>query len=104
MKPIDYLKAAGLGVAVLSANLLLLTLLVTVYSQTMVRDRAPEFYNQLAMDMGQWSGPIGGAVLMFLATYLLGRRRPERNALAFAVAVFAACLSSTRRWGSPWSR
>ena len=90
MKPVDYAKAVGLGFAVLAVNMLSLGVIVFAWSQAFARGRPQAFYNELAMDTGRWSAPIVGAVLMFLVGYLFGRRRPERNAVAFALAVFAA--------------
>ena len=40
--------------------------------------------------MGQWVAPIGGALLMSTAGYVFGRRRPERDPVAFALATFVA--------------
>jgi len=45
-----------------------------------------------AEQLGQWVGPIGGAVLTVLASYLLTRRLPSehvRNGLAVGVAAAA---------------
>ena len=88
MKPIDYAKAAGLAVLVLAANLLITVAVVFSYSQAFARGRSPEFYNELALRIATWSAPAGGALLMFAVGYLFGRRRPERNAIAFALTVF----------------
>ena len=86
----DYLKAFATGFAVLALNLLTLVALVFGYSQFIAPGHAPEFYTQAAPRMGAWSGPIAGALLMFLFVWLLSRRRPQRNAYAFAAATFAS--------------
>jgi len=88
MKPIDFVKALGLAVLVLAANLLLTVAAVFVYSQLFARGQSPEFYNALALKIAGWSGPIGGLLLMFGIAWLFGRRRPERNAYAFAATAF----------------
>jgi hypothetical protein len=92
MKPIDYAKAVGVGVAVLVLNLLITTMVITVYSMLVEPGRPQAFYNALAPKIGAWSGPIGGVALMFVAGWVFGRRRPERNALAFAGVAFLAYL------------
>ena len=89
MKAIDYAKAAGLAVLVLAANLLVTTVVIFGYSQAVEPGQPPAYYAALAPKIAAWSAPAGGAILMFLVGYVFGRRRPERNALAFVLAVFA---------------
>ena len=93
MKPIDYAKASGLGLVVLALNLLITTLIITVYAQLIEPGQPQTHYNAMAPRIGAWSGPAGGMLLMFALGYLFGRRRPQRNALAFAGVVFAVYLA-----------
>jgi hypothetical protein len=90
MKPIDYAKAAGLGAALVVLNLLILVAIVFLYSLVIAPGHPNEFYSAAAPRLGAWSGPIGGVVLLFGAAYLMGRRRPERSALAFAATTWVA--------------
>jgi hypothetical protein len=93
MKPIDYLKALGVAVAVLALNLLLTTVVITVYSMLIDPGQPQSHYTAMAPRIGAWSGPAGGIVLMFLAGWFFGQRRPERNALAFIGVVWACYLA-----------
>lgn len=86
----DYLKALGTGALALALNLLTLVLLVFGYSQFVEPGHPQEFYNEAALRLGAYSGPIGGATILFLLISLLSRRRPQRNAYAFAGATFAS--------------
>lgn len=84
MRPIDYAKALGAAVLVLALNLLLTTVVIVIWSVIVEPGHPQEYYNALAPKIGAWSGPPGGALLLFLAAYVLGRRQPERNAWKFA--------------------
>lgn len=86
----DYLKAFATGALTLALNLLTLVLLVFGYSQFVEPGHPPEFYSEAAPRMGAWSGPIAGALFIFLLVWTLSLRRPQRNAYAFAAAVFAS--------------
>lgn len=86
----DYLKAFLAGALILALNLLTLVLLVFAYSQFIDPGQPPEFYSELAPQLGAYSGPIAGALLMFLFVWLLSSRRPQRNAYAFAAATFVS--------------
>lgn len=88
MTLIDFIKAAGLAVLVLASNLLLTVLAVFIYSLAIEPGHPAAYYNAMAPRIGAWTGPAGGVLLMLLAAYVFGRRRPARNALAFAAAVF----------------
>ena len=90
MKPIDFAKAIGIGVLLLALNLLLTTAVIFVYAGLFAPGRTQAEYTALAPQIGAWSGPIGGVVLLFVAGWLFARRRPERNALLFAMVVWDA--------------
>lgn len=83
MRPIDYAKALGVGVAVLALNMLITTLAITVYSLVIKPGQPQGHYAEMAPEIGTWTGPAGGIALMFAAGFLLARRRPERNGLFF---------------------
>lgn len=86
----DYIKAFITGFAVLAFNLLTLVALVFAYSQFIEPGHPPDFYTEAAPRLGAYSGPIAGALLMFLFVWLLSRRKPQRNAYAFAGATFVS--------------
>ena len=92
MKPIDYAKAAAVGLGVLALNLLLTTAAITVYALAIEPGRPQAHYNAIAPQIGAWSGPAGGVVLMFLAGWFCAKRRPERNGLLFAAVLATSIL------------
>jgi hypothetical protein len=93
MKPIDYLKALGVAVAVLALNLLLTTLAITVYALAVAPGQPQAQYTAMAPEIGAWTGPVCGMALMFLAGWWFARRRPERPALMFIGVVWGAYLA-----------
>lgn len=90
MKPIDFGKAALAGLVVLILNLLATTAVIFAWSMLVEPGKGQDYYNALAPRIGAISGPTGGVILLFAAAYLLGKRRPERSAIAFAVATWFA--------------
>ncbi|TAJ69696.1 MAG: hypothetical protein EPO51_21600 [Phenylobacterium sp.] len=90
MKPIDFGKAALAGLLALILNLLATTAVIFAWAMLVEPGRSQDYYNALAPRIGAITGPAGGVLLLFGAAYLLGRRRPERNAIAFAAAIWVA--------------
>lgn len=86
MKPIDYLKAAGVGLAVLALTIALSFPMVFVYATFIEPGHPQVFYNEAALWIAPWSSHVFGPLLFFLFNWLAARRRPERNAWAFAAA------------------
>lgn len=92
MKPIDYLKALGVAVAVLALNLLATTLAITIYALQVAPGQPQDHYTAMAPEIGAWTGPVGGMALLFLAGWWFARRRPERRALTFIAVVWGFYL------------
>lgn len=90
MKPLDFAKAFGLGALALALNLGLLFLLVYLYSQFIAPGRPPAHYNAVAPRIGAWSAPLAAPALMFLIVWAFSRRRPQRNAYGFGLAVLVS--------------
>ena len=86
MKPMDYMKAAGLAFLVIVVTMALSFPMVFAYATFVEPGRPQAFYNEAALWIAPWSSHIFGPVLFFGLNYLMARRRPERNALAFAAA------------------
>jgi len=84
MKSLDAVKAVGLAVLILALNFGLAFAAVFAYATVVAPGHPQAFYSAAAPGIAGWSAPIGGAALFLAATYLLARRRPERNALKFA--------------------
>jgi hypothetical protein len=90
VKPIDYLKAAGVGVAVLALTLALSYPMVAFYAYFIEPGHPQQFYRDAAQWIAPWSSHVFGPILFFAFNYWLARRSPGRNAVAFAIASFAA--------------
>jgi hypothetical protein len=93
MKAIDFAKAFGLGALVLALNVGLLFAIGFVYSTVIDPGRTEAEYMSIYLRIGNWSAPIAGISLLFLAAWLSGRRRPERNAFIYALATWASYLA-----------
>jgi hypothetical protein len=87
MRSIDYLKAAGLGLAVMTLTIAASFPMVFVYATFVEPGHTQTSYNESARWIAPWSSHILGPILFFAFNYSLARRRPERNASAFAVAM-----------------
>lgn len=90
MKPLDFLKALGLGALVLTLNLALVFFLGFIYATVVEPGRTEAYYMTVYPKLGNYAAPIAGPVLLFLAAWVFGRRRPERNAVLFGLAVFGS--------------
>jgi hypothetical protein len=86
MRPIDYVKAAGVGAAVLTLTVAASFPMVALYAAFIEPGRPQEFYSESAKWIAPWSSHLLGPLLFFVFNYWLARRRPDRNALAFAAA------------------
>ena len=86
MKPIDFLKALGVALAVLICTLFFAFPMVAFYAYLVEPGHPPEFYSRAAQWIAPWSSHILGPLLFFGLNFRLARRRPERNAIAFALA------------------
>ena len=90
MKPIDILKAAGVGILVLVLDLAIATAWIFAYSLFIDPGHDQAYYTAMAPDLAGWSTRIAGPILLGLLVFLFSRRRPDRNAFLFALAVWAA--------------
>ena len=90
MKPLDSLKAALAALLALALNLALTTAAIFAYAKLIDPGHPPAFYGAKAQQIAEWAAPPLGALLLFAAAYVLGRRQPQRKALTFAAAIGAA--------------
>ncbi|THD57609.1 hypothetical protein [Phenylobacterium sp.] len=93
MRPIDSLKAVAAALLALAANLALTTLAISVYAWVIAPGHPGAFYQAMAPRIAMWSAPPGGFLVLLLAAYVLGRRRPPRKAIAFAIALGLAYVA-----------
>jgi hypothetical protein len=89
MKPIDFLKAAGLGLGVMALTVAARFTMVFVYATFIAPGHPQAFYNNAAHWIAPWSSHVFGPILFFAFNFWLARRRPERNAITFAAATIA---------------
>jgi hypothetical protein len=87
MKPLDYLKAAGLAILILIINVLIAIVVVLIYSFAIEPGHNKEFYDAAALRIAPWCSHIAGTALFFIAGYYFARRNPSRNPFLFAVTV-----------------
>jgi hypothetical protein len=85
---IDFAKAFGVAVGILVVNVAISFGVVAAYSVWVDPGHDQAYYEAAAQWLAPWSSVAFGWLLFFIACMLLSRR-PERNALAFAIAVFA---------------
>jgi len=89
MTAIDFAKAFGVAVGILVVNVAISFAVVAAYSVWVEPGHDQAYYEAAAQWIAPWSSVAFGWLLFFIACYVLSRG-PKRNALAFALAVFAA--------------
>jgi hypothetical protein len=89
MTAIDFVKAFAVGFGILVVNVAISFAVVAAYALWVEPGHDAAYYEAAAQWIAPWSSVAFGWLLFFIACYVLSRR-PERSALAFAIAVFAA--------------
>ena len=92
LKTLDIVKAFGLAIGVMALNVAISYVAVAVYAYLIEPGHDNAFYEAAAQDIAPWSSVIAGVFLFFGVSYLFAKRRPERNAVYFAVAIWAGYL------------
>jgi len=87
MTATDYAKAAGIAALVLSLDLLFAIVVVLIWSIFIEPGHPRAYYETAGVPLARWSTRIFGTALIGAAAWLCARRRPERNAVAFAIAL-----------------
>jgi hypothetical protein len=86
---VDFAKAFALAFGILVVNVAISFGVVAVYSTWVEPGHDQAYYEAAAQWIAPWSSIAFGWLLFFIACHFFSRR-PERNALAFAIAVFLA--------------
>jgi hypothetical protein len=87
MRPTDFAKAVGLGAAILVIDVLLAFAVVYAWGIFVAPGHTTAYYEDAAVPIARWSARTIGTALMFAAAWLSARRRPDRNAYAYAVTL-----------------
>jgi hypothetical protein len=97
VKPADFAKAAGIAALVLVVDVLIAVGVVFAWSIFVAPGHSRAYYQTAGIPVAQWSTRIAGTALIFGAAWLSAKRRPDRNAYLFAVAlvVFYAILNGS---------
>jgi hypothetical protein len=88
MQAMDFLKALGVAIGILILNVAISFVVVFAYSLLVEPGHDQAYYEAAAQWIAPWSSVAFGWLLFLIAAYVLSRK-PERNALAFALTAFA---------------
>jgi hypothetical protein len=88
MKAMDFLKALGVAIGILILNVAISFAVVFAYSLWVDPGHDDAYYQAAAQWIAPWSSIAFGWLLFLLATFVLSRK-PDRDALVFAVTAFA---------------
>lgn len=89
MQGIDYLKAFGVALALMVANVAIAFGVMAIYGHLIAPGREAAFYQNAALSIAPWSSIVAGALLFFGAAFLFGVRRQSRSAVTFALTFTA---------------
>ena len=90
MQAIDYVKAFFIAIALMAINVAISYGVVAVYAYFIEPGHENAFYEAAAQDIAPWSSVVFGVILFFLAGRFFATRQPERNGIAFALAIAAS--------------
>ena len=89
MQAIDFLKAFAAAIVLMILNLAASWVAVAIYAYMINPGHEDAFYHAAAQDIAPWSSVIAGFFLFFAAGYWFAKRKPERNGIAFGLAMAA---------------
>ncbi len=87
MKLIDFVKAAALAALVLLIDVLIAIAVVLAWSDFVVPGHTSAYYQTAGIPIALWSTRLVGTALIFGASWLFAKRRPQRNPWLFAVSL-----------------
>lgn len=90
MRPLDYLKAAGVGFLAMALNIAASVPVILAWRFLVIPGRPESAYRDLPQQIAPWSSHILGPAIFLALVWLFSRLSPRRNAWTFAVVVWAA--------------
>jgi hypothetical protein len=87
MNPMEFLRAAGLAFVVLIIDVVLAVAVVYLWGTYQHPGQSESFYATAGIPIARASTRILGTTLIFLTAWLAARRRPQRRAYGFALAL-----------------
>ncbi len=88
MKPVDFVKALGVAILVMALDLVCAFLWVSAWVILNSPPQPLSPTDPLVIELSSLSTRICGPILFALFVWLFSRRRPDRSAWAFGLAVF----------------
>ncbi len=92
MKPVDFVKALGVAILVMVLDLVCAFAWVFVWAQLYPPAQPLSPTDPIVIELSTQSTRVCGPLLFALFVWLFSRKRPDRNAWAFAAAVFGFYL------------
>jgi hypothetical protein len=89
MKPVDFVKALGVAILIMVLDLVCAFAFVWVWTLINSPPQPLTPTDPLVIELSTRSTSICGPILFALFVWLFSRKRPDRNAWVFALAVFA---------------
>ncbi len=89
---IDIIKALVAAIVIMVVNVAISYVVVAIYAYLINPGHENAFYEAAAQDIAPWSSVVAGGFLFFGAGYLCAKRRPDRDAVLFAAAIWTGYL------------
>jgi hypothetical protein len=90
MRPLDYLKASGLGLLAMALNLAASVPVILAWRWLVIPGRPESAYRDLPLQIAPWSSHILGPLIFAALIWLFSRRRPARDVWKFAAVAWGA--------------
>jgi len=90
VKTIDIVKSIGAAVAIMVLNVIISIVAVAGYSYVINPGLEAAHYEAVSQTIIYWSANVVGFFLFLGAGYIFAKRKPKRNAVKFAVLIWAS--------------
>src|SRR6185436_15375812 len=89
----DFGKALLLALVLMAVNVALSFVVMVAYSYGVDPGHDQAYYEAKAQEIAPWSSVVFGVVLFYIAGLIAAVRRPQRNAVAFALTAAAIYIA-----------